>query len=479
MSKDERKDKPASILVNDPEREKEKKRLYSSNRPGTPNDERFYAVARGKVIGVVKGWTRAQAHVTGCKKPVCYQAFNDEKAAWEWLTNTRHALQRKLHRRRTVTKTRPVKGGKSGEEEEYLTEEEFTDYEDTSEEEQAKGGAPRKAPPPPPPKKIDQSNVDTQWMGSQRYVTDKVWLVEEEARQEEEKKIDVVVDATPVAQKYAVGPILGRGTFALVKEAKDKKTQQIVALKLLSADVAPTFTQAVAAEELRILKSVQHQNVVQLIESFALPHAFVFVLEKCDTELLNHLLSLKQYTEEDAQTFVRQLLDAVEVLHSKNIVHRDLVPENLLVKGKTLKVAGFSMATECPSSKPFDGLLGTPSLQPPETAARQNFSKALDLWSVGVLTYVLLSGKFPFQDTNVIRLTMKIRKGEFEFLDNDFKGVSAEAKGFVKRLLQVDVNTRATVQQAKTDAWFKSGKKNPLPNFLSNLKQTVESHSWY
>jgi hypothetical protein len=102
----------------------EKKKLYSSNQPGTKGDKKYWAIARGKMNGVVVGWDRVEPQVTGCKKPVCYRSFNTEQEAWTWLTDARRKLQRKLHKTRRVTKTRPIPG-KKGEEEEYETDEVF------------------------------------------------------------------------------------------------------------------------------------------------------------------------------------------------------------------------------------------------------------------------------------------------------------------------------------------------------------------
>jgi len=221
--------------------------------------------------------------------------------------------------------------------------------------------------------------------------------------------------------------------------------------------------------------------LVTFIESFTLPNAFVIVMKRLEGELFPTLLSFSSYTEEDAQNYIRQLVDAVEFLHSKNIIHRDISPENLLLKSKadkSLALCGFSMATEASGTKAFDGLVGTPAIQPPELASRESFTKAVDMWSVGVIAYALLSGKVPFHDENVMRLNISIRNADYSFPDADFKGVSPEAKKFVKGLIVLDPKARYAPAQAKADPWLKAPKKTPLPSFYANLKHSVETNAW-
>jgi len=316
-------------------------------------------------------------------------------------------------------------------------------------------------------------------MGSQRYTTDKVWLQEEEEQLEEIKKVEINLNGTPVVAKYVVeNQVLGSGGFSIVKSGKSK-SGELVAIKVINKETSPTFDLNVAKMEIQILRSVQHPNVVSLKDSFELLDSLVLVFERLDGELFPHLATLISYTEDDARNYIKQLVEAVSFLHSKNFVHRDLVPENILVKGNVIKLIGFSMACECSGVKPSDGLVGTTALQSPEVVNRQNFSKASDMWSIGVLSFALLSGKFPFQDNNQMRLNMKIRKGEFEFANSDWSCVSAEAKNFVQQLIIVAPDKRFTASQAATFPWLKDpAKKNSLSSFLNNIKSSVQSTVW-
>jgi len=263
---------------------------------------------------------------------------------------------------------------------------------------------------------------------------------------------------------------------------KTKKTGQGVALKLYGAEVFPLFRQETVKEEARILQlCTSHPNIVTFKEYIAIPEHAVIVLHLEEGELLPLIATLGGYSEEDAQNFVRQLLEAVDFLHSKNFVHRDISPENLLVRTKAekaLRLGGFSLATDCTDVVSFDGLVGTPALQPPELINRESFGKSVDVWSLGVITFALLSGKFPFTDDNVMRLNITIRKADIKIEANDFKGVSNEAKSFVQKCIVADPKARYTAAQAKADAWLKTPKKNALPSFAGNLKKTLETNAW-
>lgn len=478
------KDKPSKVLLNDPERDAEKKRLYSSNKPGNVDDTFFYGIARGKNVGVVKGWALAQPQVTGCKKAVCYQAFNTEEEAWKWVSEAKKKLQRKVQKTRPIIKTRPVVGGKKGEEEEYESTEEYISFEDTSEEEQEKGAAPRRAAPPPPPKKIDHTNVNTSWMGSQRYVTDKVWAVEEEEEEvQEEAKLDYDLAGSPVASKYEVGEIIATGASGLVKKGKKKGASSAVVIKIRSSVIVPDFDKEESQNEVQVLKTgVSHENVVTLLDSFVLADALVIVLDLCEGgELFPSLVAnTNDYTEKSAASILSQLLSALTFLHKNGVAHLDVVPENILrnkTTGYDIKLAGFSNARKLETACPLPMLIGTPSLQAPEIITKQAVSLSADIWSFGVLAFVLLSGKFPFEDKNVMRLHARIRKADFEF-SADWNSISPSAKTLVGGLVQVDATKRLSAAKAAENDFFKGAKANKLNHFHSNFKHTVENTTW-
>jgi len=300
----------------------------------------------------------------------------------------------------------------------------------------------------------------------------------------------VSLSSTPVEAKYEILSTLGRGAFSIVKLAKHKQSSKQFALKVLSAVSDPEFSLERTAKEIEIMKLLSTNggspNVVSFSESFQLSDKRVLVLELLESGgLFNELASNNdKYTEEEARKLVAQLLNAVSFIHQHNVVHRDIVPENLLLSGKglnsTLKLAGFSMSSISPAQTPFDGLVGTPSIQPPEIANRQHFSKASDMWSLGVIAYALLSGKFPFQDGNAMRLNVKIRKGEYDTSSTDWTNVSSTAKDFIKQLICVDVTKRFTAEQAKQHVWIKNEVKNApnLPTFRSNIQASVKNNVW-
>jgi len=225
----------------------------------------------------------------------------------------------------------------------------------------------------------------------------------------------------------------------------------------------------------QILKSVQHKNVVPLKEHFDLDNALCLVLELQEGgDLIPSLVSSsKNYTEASARILVRQILESLEYLHSKNIIHKSVLPENILFSkkdGDEIKLTGFGLSQISKDDKELGVSGGDPGFLAPELISQQEYGRPVDLWSVGVMTYILLCGYRPFSDSNNLRLNTKIRQGEYSFPEKDWNLVSLEAKGLIKSLITVDPSKRLTAKQALEHAWFKNSSNTALPHVKANLK---------
>jgi len=232
---------------------------------------------------------------------------------------------------------------------------------------------------------------------------------------------------------------------------------------------------AVLKQQIDILKIAQHTNIVPLQEHFDLENALCLVLElEQGGDLVQHLLnSSDAYTEDSARKLLAQILDVVAFLHSKNIIHKSLLPENILFASKdgaNIKLTGFSLSQISKDDKGFGVSGGDPGFLAPELINQQEYGRPVDMWSVGVIAYLLLSGVRPFNDTNTVRLNSKIRQGSFEFPEKEWKDVSQPAKDFVKALLTVEVEKRLTAAQALAHPWIKASGGSPLPSVKANLK---------
>jgi len=224
-----------------------------------------------------------------------------------------------------------------------------------------------------------------------------------------------------------------------------------------------------------ILKSVQHKNIAVLKEHFEGDQYLVLVLELQEGgELIHHLVgSSEAYTEDSARKNVRQILEVLEYLHSKNIIHKSILPENVLYtkkEGGDIKLTGFSLSQITKDDKELGVSGGDPGFLAPELISQQDYGRPVDLWSVGVITYILLSGYRPFNDTNTVRLNSKIRQAEYQLPEKDWKEVSQEAKDFIKALITVDAGKRLTAKQALDHAWFKKSGGVTLAHVKTNLK---------
>jgi len=179
----------------------------------------------------------------------------------------------------------------------------------------------------------------------------------------------------------------------------------------------------------------------------------------------------KNYSENSARIIVAQLLDVVQYLHSLSIVHKAILPENILLGDSgEIKLVGFNLSQLTKQDDEHGIFGGDPSFQAPELINQQGYGRPVDLWSVGIIAYILLCGYCPFKDSNTMRLYSKIRQGSFEFKDQEWKEVSAAAKELIKKLLCVDPAKRLSATEAKMHNWIKTTAKSALPNVLPNLK---------
>eukprot|EP01118_Nematostelium_gracile_P014414 TRINITY_DN5608_c0_g1_i1.p1 TRINITY_DN5608_c0_g1~~TRINITY_DN5608_c0_g1_i1.p1 ORF type:complete len:169 (+),score=46.85 TRINITY_DN5608_c0_g1_i1:663-1169(+) len=164
---------------------------------------------------------------------------------------------------------------------------------------------------------------------------------------------------------------------------------------------------------------------------------------------------------------IRSVLETVHFIHSKDIIHKNISPENILRSGNSVKLTGFSLAETAGKE---GGISGDLAFQAPELVSQSDYGKSVDIWSVGVTTFVLLSGKRPFDDASHIKLKSIINDGKFEF-GQEFSGVSNEAKDFVKSLLNKEPSKRPTAASALEHSWFKSNSDAELPIAKANLKK--------
>ncbi|VFQ94060.1 unnamed protein product [Cuscuta campestris] len=265
--------------------------------------------------------------------------------------------------------------------------------------------------------------------------------------------------------KYELGRTIGEGTFAKVKFARDSETGDPVAIKILDKDKVLKHKMAEQIKrEIATMKLITHPNVVQLYEVMGSKTKIFIVLEfVTGGELFDKIVNHGRMREDDARKYFQQLINAVDYCHSRGVYHRDLKPENLLLDaaGK-LKVSDFGLSALSQQIRD-DGLLhttcGTPNYVAPEVLDDRGYDgSAADLWSCGVILFVLLAGYLPFDDSNLMNLYKKISSAEFTCPP----WISFSAMKLITRILDPNPATRITIPEILENEWFKKGYKPPI-----------------
>jgi len=261
--------------------------------------------------------------------------------------------------------------------------------------------------------------------------------------------------------EYEIGSELGRGGFAVVFAGKSKKDGEAVAIKVIEKNCVDVSELQSLVREIDIMKKVDHPNVLKLIDIFESDTRVTLVTELVTGgELFYKIVERGSYSEADAAGIVKQLVTGVEYLHSKGIAHRDLKPENLLCsddegKDMVIKIADFGLSKMFSAGEVLKTSCGTPDYAAPEVLQTDGtYSNAVDMWSVGVITYVLLCGYPPFYAKEQRELFTQILNAEYEFPEEDWSQISEDAKDFIRHLLVVDPDERMTAAQALQDKWL-------------------------
>ena len=227
---------------------------------------------------------------------------------------------------------------------------------------------------------------------------------------------------------------------------------------------------------MEILRIMNHPNIVRLIDFYDEPSQYLIAMEYLEGgELFDRIVKKAYYNEKEARDLAQIFLSAVKYMHDRNVVHRDLKPENLLLKSQSddadVKIADFGFATIAEADT-LTEQCGTPGYVAPEILGHKKYGKAVDMWSVGVITYILLGGYPPFHDDNQRQLFKKIQAAKYEFHPDFWGGVSDEAKDLISKLLVLDVSARLTVDQALSHAWIrKSDQELAERNLEVNLTE--------
>jgi len=277
---------------------------------------------------------------------------------------------------------------------------------------------------------------------------------------------DAISTKGKIDDYYTIGTKIGKGAFSTVYEGTQKTTKLSFAIKAINKKF---IKQKLLEREIEIMTKLHHSNILHCEEIFETETFIYLILEMVKGgELYDKIVDEGEYSEEETKLIVLQILDAVEYLHQNGIAHRDLKPENILCVSKTdsraifrheqIKVADFGLSKMFNTGDDLISQCGSPTYVAPEVLLAKPYTAAVDMWALGVVTFVILTGCFPFfeEGHNYSLLYQKIINVDYTFPDEPM--LSKEAKDFIKRLLVKDPAARLTPEQSRRHPWLKNSK---------------------
>lgn len=270
--------------------------------------------------------------------------------------------------------------------------------------------------------------------------------------------------------QYNLIKSIGVGSFGKVKLAVHSITGQKVALKIINRKKIASLDMAGRVKrEIQYLKLLRHPHIIKLYEVIVTPTDIIMVIEYAGGELFNYIVEKGKMGEDDGRRFFQQIICAVEYCHRHKIVHRDLKPENLLLDdNNNVKIADFGLSNIMTDGDFLKTSCGSPNYAAPEVISGKLYAgPEVDVWSCGVILYVMLCGRLPFDDEYIPTLFKKINGGIYttpSFL-------SPETKYLLTSMLVVDPLKRITIHEIRQNPWFNVG----LPEYLRPLPDTAET----
>ncbi|XP_010539953.1 PREDICTED: calcium-dependent protein kinase 10 [Tarenaya hassleriana] len=281
------------------------------------------------------------------------------------------------------------------------------------------------------------------------------------------KDVIPMSNRTQISDKYILGRELGRGEFGITYLCTDRESREALACKSISKRKLRT---AIDIEDVRrevaIMSTLpDHPNVVKLKASYEDNENVHLVMELCEGgELFDRIVARGHYTERAAAAVARTIAEVVRMCHSNGVMHRDLKPENFLFANKkensALKAIDFGLSVFFKPGERFTEIVGSPYYMAPEVLKR-NYGPEVDVWSAGVILYILLCGVPPFWAETEQGVALAILRGVLDFKREPWPQISESAKSLVKQMLDPDPTKRLTAQQVLEHPWIQNAKKAP------------------
>ncbi|KAK8795615.1 hypothetical protein WA158_000272 [Blastocystis sp. Blastoise] len=291
-----------------------------------------------------------------------------------------------------------------------------------------------------------------------------------------EKRMSRGIPKKGFSDIYIMKDMLGSGAFSVVYKCVNKMTGVEYAVKVMKKNKMKQSDLDSIKNEVYLLGTLDHPNIVRLEAFYDESDNYYIVTELADGgELFDEIVNRKFYSEIEARKIVYTLLQALDYIHSRNIAHRDLKPENILLSKETkeIKLAdfGFAKSTEDTDTGRLMTDCGSPWYVAPEILQNHLYGTQVDMWSLGVIIFILLCGYPPFHDENQARLFKRIKNGSYKFDPAFWDHISEHAKNLIQHLLVVDPSKRYDCKQCLNHPWFKEDNES-----ISHAPLNVAQH---
>jgi calcium-dependent protein kinase len=280
-----------------------------------------------------------------------------------------------------------------------------------------------------------------------------------------------------IENDYIIGDICGSGAFATVRKVTNKISGQVRALKIIKKQKGQDSARMYL--EVEILKKLVHPNIMQIFEFYEDKKNFYIITELCEGgELFDQIVEKGSFNETEAAWCMKQLMSAINYIHTNNIVHRDLKPENILLdtkKNNIIKIIDWGTARFFEKNKKMNKVSGTPYYIAPEVLF-EKYDEKCDVWSCGVIMYILLCGYPPFNGETDNEILNKIKTGKYVFPEEEWDNISDEAKDLISKMLDFNPTSRYSASECLNHKWLTDNTKKTIDTkfsikCLNNMKK--------
>ncbi|XP_046727924.1 obscurin [Silurus meridionalis] len=305
---------------------------------------------------------------------------------------------------------------------------------------------------------------------------------EDFAEEEEEKDRSLEVGRRrKLHAVYEVHEEIGRGTFGVVKRVAHRASAEVFAAKFIPLK---NSNRTRAFQERDLLSRLAHCRVACLLDSFSTRRTLVLITEICSSQgLLEHLLLKGSVSEREVRFYIQQILEGVGYIHSMNILHLDIKTDNILMvspAGDDLKICDFGFCQEIDPSRNQYSVLGTPEFVAPEIVRQEPVTTATDIWSVGVVAYLCLTGHCPFFGDNDRATLLKVAEGVLYWEILKITSLSKRAQDFLRTVLHPDAEMRPSASECLNHEWFQGSFEEEQLNVINteSLKSFISRRKW-